>query len=76
VLILTTELGCCIRISQTSNKVTNCLTLLHLASFEYFAPKKNRSHVVLCERNSGAKSGRELSKGSKDSASLLVYTWK
>jgi len=28
--------------------------------------------VALCERNSGIESGRQLFKGSKDSASLLV----
>jgi len=30
--------------------------------------------VALRERNSSDESGRELIKGSKDSASLLVYT--
>jgi len=35
-----------------------------------------RSHVALRMRNSGAQSGRELFKGSKDSASLLVCTQK
>jgi len=44
--------------------------------FKDYAPKKNRSHMALCERNSGAKSSRELFKGSKDSASLLVCTRK
>jgi len=34
------------------------------------------SHVVLRVRNSGAESGRELSKGSKDAASLLVCSGK
>jgi len=32
--------------------------------------------VALCVRNSGAKSGRELFKGSKDLESLLVYDEK
>jgi len=38
--------------------------------------KKKRSHVALCERNSGTKSGRELFKSSKDLASLPVCTRK
>ena len=38
--------------------------------------KTTGSHVALCVRNSGAESGRELFKGSKDSASLLVCTQK
>ena len=33
-------------------------------------------HLALQARNSGAESGRELFKGLKDVASLLVYTWK
>jgi len=40
-------------------------------SFEDFVPKKNGSHVALCKCNSGPESGRELFKGSKDSACLL-----
>jgi len=32
--------------------------------------------VALRERNSGAESRRELFKGSKHSATLLVSTWK
>jgi len=38
-----------------------------------FCAKKNRLHVTLRDRNSGAKSGRELFKGSKDSTSHLVW---
>jgi len=49
------------------------LTLLRPVLFEDFAPKrKNRSHMALHERNSGAECCRELFKGSNDSASLLV----
>jgi len=33
-------------------------------------------HMALCTRNSGAESGRELFKGSKDVANLLVCTRK
>jgi len=47
------------------------LTLSDLASFDNFAPKKGL-HVALHERNSGVESGRELFKGSKDFASLLI----
>jgi len=52
------------------------LTLSHQACFKDFRAKTTRSHVALRERNSGTESGRELSKGSKDPASLLVYTRK
>jgi len=38
--------------------------------------KIHQSHVALREQNSGAESGRELFKGSKDAASLLVRTRK
>ena len=38
--------------------------------------KTTGSHVALRAPNSGAESGRELFKGSKDTASLLVYTRK
>jgi len=38
--------------------------------------KSTRSHVALRMRNSGAESGRELFKGSKDAASPLVCTEK
>jgi len=41
---------------------------------EDFALKKNRSHMAFRKRNSGTKSGREMFKGSKDSASLLACT--
>ena len=54
--------------------VSVILTFSCSAGFEDFAQKKNRSHVALCERNSGTESGRGLFKGSKDSASLLVCT--
>jgi len=50
-------------------------TLSHLVMFKNFEPK-NRQHVALCKRDSCAESGRELFKGSKDSASLLVCTKK
>jgi len=51
------------------------LTLSCMVSFEDFVTK-NGLHVALCEHNSDAESGRELFKGSKDSASLLVCTRK
>jgi len=38
--------------------------------------KTTGSHVALHVCNSGTKSGRELFKGSKDAASLLVCTRK
>ena len=50
------------------------LTLSHPVSFEDFMPKKNRSHMALRECNSGAESGREPFKDSKDLVSLLVCT--
>jgi len=34
------------------------------------------SRMTLCDRNSGTKSGRELFKGSKDMASLVVCNEK
>jgi len=48
------------------------LTLWHPVAFEDSCAKTTRSHVALHVRNPGAKSGRELFKGSKDAASLLV----
>jgi len=47
------------------------LPLSRPVHFEHFHAKTTRSHVALSERNSGAESGRELSKGS-NSASLVV----
>jgi len=53
------------------------LILLHLAGFKDFVPpKKNGVYMALREHSSGAESGRELFKGSKGSASLLVCTQK
>jgi len=52
------------------------LTLWRPAYFEDYRIKTTRSHVALRERNSGAKSGRELFKGSKDVVSILVCTQK
>jgi len=51
------------------------LTLLCPACFENFY-EKNVSHMALQEHNSSAENRRELLKGSKDSASLLVCTQK
>jgi len=50
------------------------LTLWCLAAFEDSCTKTTKLYVALRARNSGAKSGRELFKGSKDAASLLVCT--
>jgi len=58
-----------------TSPLATALTLSRPVMFEDFAPK-NGSHVALHEHNSGAESGRELFKGSKDSASLLVCTRK
>jgi len=52
------------------------LSLWRLATFRDSHVKATRSHVALRVCNSGAKSGRELFKGSKDTASLLVCTRK
>jgi len=41
-----------------------------------FRDKTTGSHVVLREHNSGAKNDRELSKGLKNLASLVVCTRK
>jgi len=49
------------------------LTLCHLAVKDFRA-RTAGLHVALGVRNSGAKSGRELFKGSKDVASLPVCT--
>jgi len=51
-----------------------CLTLCRLATFEDSHAKITGSHVALRMRNLSADSGRELFKGSKDAASLLVCT--
>jgi len=42
--------------------------------FRRFSSQNNRIARGLCVRNLGAKSGRELFKGTKDLASLLVCT--
>jgi len=44
--------------------------------FQGFHTKNNGSHVPLCKRNSGAESGRQLFKGSKEAASLAAFTRK
>jgi len=44
--------------------------------FQGFRAKTTRLHMTLHKRNSGAESGRELFKVSKDSASLVVCTRK
>jgi len=46
------------------------------AAFGDFREKTTGSHVALHVGDSGAESGRELFKGSKDSTSLLVCTGK
>jgi len=51
-------------------------TLRHPVAFEDSRAKIIGLHVALCARNLGAESGRELFKGSKDTASLLVCTEK
>jgi len=40
--------------------------------FKHFHAKTTGLHVALHERNSGVESGRELLKGLKDLASLVV----
>jgi len=45
-------------------------------NFWGFRTKIAGLHMALCKRNSGTESGRELFKGSKDLASLLVCTKK
>jgi len=49
---------------------------LHLAGFGDTCTKTTGSHVALRTPNTGAEGGRELCKGSKDLASLLVCTQK
>jgi len=56
--------------------VSNLSTLSCPVSFDHFRAKTIGSDVAVCECNSGAESGRELFKGSKDVVSLLVCTWK
>jgi len=51
-------------------------TLWRPAAFEDSHAKTTGLHVALPTRNSGAESGRELLKGSKDLAILLVFTRK
>jgi len=48
------------------------LTLWRLAGFGDFRRKTTGLHMALPALNSGAESGRELFKSSKDSAILLV----
>jgi len=52
------------------------LTHWRLAGFRDSHTKTTESHVALHVRNSGDQSGRELFKGSKDVANLLVCTRK
>jgi len=47
-----------------------------VTTFGDFRDKTSGSHMALCTRNSGAESGRELFKDSKDATSRLVCTWK
>jgi len=54
----------------------NYFTLSHHAAFGDFHSRTTGSHVALCKVNSGAESGRELFKGSKDMASLLFCNQK
>jgi len=54
--------------------VSNLSTLSCPVSFDHFRAKTIGSDVAVCECNSGAESGRELFKGSKDVVSLLVCT--
>jgi len=54
--------------------VVKGLTLWRPAVFVNSRTKTTRSHVALCARNSGVKSGTELFKGLKDTACLLVCT--
>jgi len=51
-------------------------TLWCLAGFGDFGKKTTGSHVALDVHNLVAESGRELFKGSKDTASLVVHTQK
>jgi len=44
--------------------------------FQTFRAKTTRSHMALLECNSGVKRGRELFKGLKDLASLVVCNEK
>ena len=46
------------------------------AAFGDFRARTTGSHVALRALNSGTESGRELFKGSKDAACLLVFTRK
>jgi len=55
---------------------TNILTLRCPAAFGDSHAKTTGSHVALHTFNSSAESGSELFKGSKEAASLLVYTQK
>ena len=59
----------------TSDKVT-FLNTFEAGLNQAVRAKTTRSHVALRARNSGAGCGRELFKGSKDLASLLVCTRK
>jgi len=47
-----------------------------VAGFKEFYARTTGSHMALRARSSGAKSGRELFKGSKEVANLLVCTRK
>jgi len=58
---------------KTSTKYYH-LTLWRPTVFEDSRAKRTRLQVALCMRNSSAENGRELFKGLKDAASLLVCT--
>jgi len=60
----------------SKESICKILTLRRPASFEDSRAKTTGSHVALLTHNSGGESGRELFKGSKDVASLLVCTHK
>jgi len=52
--------------------ISYILTLLCPVCFKHFHAKTTGLHVALHECNSGVESGRELLKGLKDLASLVV----
>ena len=67
---------CPIQMAYWAKNYVTILKLWRLVGFGDFRAKTTRLYVALRERNSGAKIGRELFKGSKDLASLLVCTQK
>jgi len=58
------------------NHICESCNTLASGRFWRFSQKTTGLHVALRARNLGARSGRELFKGSKDVASLLVRTQK